>query len=76
MLLVRQVAPPDAAGSQDARRDAAGSAGCSPEGALLCAVKLLPDGAVRFPCRQLLPDGAVLCAVELLLDGALRRPWR
>ena len=35
-----------------------GSAGCSPEGALLCAVKLLPDGALRRPCRQLLPDGA------------------
>ena len=29
-----------------------------PEGTLLCAVELLPDGAVRFPCRQLLPDGA------------------
>ena len=41
MLLVRQVAPPDAAGSQDARR----------EGALLCAVELLPDGALRRPWR-------------------------
>ena len=48
MLLVRQVARPDAAGS----------AGCSPEGALLCAVELLPDGAVRFLCRQLLLDDA------------------
>ena len=47
-----------------------------PEGALLCAVELLPDGALRLPCWQLLPDGAVLCAVELLPDGALRRPWR
>ena len=36
---------------QDARRDAAGSAGCSPEGALLCAVELLPDGALRLPWR-------------------------
>ena len=41
-----------------------------PDGALLCAVELLPDEAVRFPCRQLLPDGAVLCAVELLPDDA------
>ena len=47
-----------------------------PDGALLCAVKLLPDGAVRFPCRQLLLDGAVLCAVGRLPDGALRLPWR
>ena len=48
-----------------------------PDGALLCAVKLLPDGAVRFPYRQLLPDGAVLCAVELLPDvpcGRMRVP--
>ena len=62
MLLVRQVAPPMVSVRQVAR----------PEGALLCAVELLPDGAVRFPCRQLLPEGAVLCAVELLPDGALR----
>ena len=62
MLTVRQVARPDAAGS----------AGCSPEGALLCAVELLPDGALRLPCWQLLPDGALLCTVELLPDGALR----
>ena len=47
-----------------------------PDGALLCAVELPPDGAVRFPCRQLLPDGAVLCALDLLPDGALHRPWR
>ena len=60
-----------------------------PDGALLCAVELLPDGALRLPWRQLLPDGAVrlscwqllpdgalLCTVELLPDGALRRPWR
>ncbi len=53
MLLVRQVARPDGVGSQDARRD----------GALLCAVELLPDGAVH-------------CAVGLLPDGALRLPWR
>ena len=66
MVLVRQVALPKVPVRQVA----------PPEGALLCAVKLLPDGAVRFPCRQLLPDGAVLCAVELLPDGALRRPWR
>ena len=28
------------------------------DGALLCAVKLLPDGALRLPCWQLPLDGA------------------
>ena len=56
MLLVRLVARPDAAGSQDARR----------EGALLCAVELLPDGAVRFPCRQLILDDAGAASAENL----------
>ena len=41
MLLVRQVARPDAAVRQVAR----------PEGALLCTVELLPDGALRRPWR-------------------------
>ena len=54
-----------------------------PDGALLCAVELLPDvpcGRMRVPMllvRQIArPEGALLCAVELLPDGALRRPWR
>lgn len=73
MLLVRQVARPDATGS----------AGYSPEGALLCAVKLLPDAALRQDKRRdaagsagCSPEGALLCTVELLPDGALRLPWR
>ena len=52
-----------------------------PEGALLCAVELLPDGALRQDTRRdaagsagCSPEGALLCAVELLPDGALRRP--
>ena len=54
-----------------------------PDGALLCAVKLLPDvpcGRMRVPMllvRQIArPEGALLCAVELLPEGALRLPWR
>ena len=54
-----------------------------PEGALLCAVELLPDvpcGRMRVPMLLVRhvarPDGALLCAVELLPDAALRLPWR
>ena len=50
MLLVRQVARPDAAVRQVAR----------PEGALLCTVELLPDGAVLCAV-ELFP--MVLCTV-------------
>ena len=37
-----------------------------PDGALLCAVKLLPDGALRLPCWQLLLDDAGAASAENL----------
>ena len=54
-----------------------------PDGALLCAVELLPDGALRQDTRRdaagsagCSPEGALLCAVKLLPDGAVRFPCR